>query len=120
MRSPISKVAVVAGLIAIAACSAGTGPAECTGATAVTPDTAMMVVGDTLTFHVDFDHATCLPSDTGLAYRRWSIIGPDTTVAVIDSLSGLVTAENLGTARAELRTALTRTTIVAPWIVVHP
>jgi hypothetical protein len=91
-RSPATTIVIIGVAAAVAYCTSPVRPFECVPADIV-PDSVALAVGDTITLHVNFAGASCLSPDTAAALRRWRIVpGGDTTVASIDSLTGLVTA----------------------------
>jgi hypothetical protein len=88
-----------------------TNPDECNIRLAiVSPDPAVLAVGDAVTLQAELTEVTgCLPADARAGQLRWTT--DDTMIATVDSLTGRLTAVQVGTATVSLLGAVTRTSL---------
>lgn len=92
MRTPLAILALA---LSLGACNESTGVPSCGDPCTVqrpyaivSPDSAAVAVGDTVSFHAALaPDQTCGPPGLTVARFRWSVL--DTAVAHVDSLSGV-------------------------------
>lgn len=116
----ITRQALTVGLVAFAGCSSSLPVSDHCFVVlgSLSPSPAPVKVGDTLSLAVKINAPECMPSDSLASQRRWAI--SDTTVAVTDSLTGLLTGRKAGTAQVVLSTSVTHTPLGWDQVQVSP
>ena len=108
----------VTGTLLVAACGAEPlNPDRCNIRLAgISPDPAMLAVGQAVTLQAALTASTCLPPDAQPSNLRWQ--SDDPAVATIDAITGRVMAIHDGVAQVTLSTATTHTVLTQSSVVV--
>lgn len=122
--STINRITLMCLLVAtsLLACESSMTPGECKpSGVIVTPDSVSLAVGDTITFHSSAVFGDCLPADTAAAQLRWRLgTESDSGVAIVDSLTGFVTALKIGHGSVDRITPNSHWLLGSASIQVHP
>ena len=116
----IARQHLIVGLVAFAGCSSSLPVSDhCFVLLAsLSPSPAPLKVGDTLSLAVKINAPECMPSDSLASQRRWAVT--DTTVAIADSVTGLLVGRKAGTAQVVLSTSVTHTPLGFDQVQVSP